>query len=172
MNSIKIREDAMQLFANDQLGTVRAFKDGGSVWFVAKDVCNILELQNSRVAMARLDDDEKNTVCLTDGIPGNPNRTVINTSGLYTLILGSRKPQAKAFKRWVTHVVLPSIMEGKNSAGANAYVFGQEDEEDESAAEALRAAAKVTAKPPVLEAYCVVNGMVMTRAEALAWDFD
>lgn len=52
--------------------------------------------------MSRLDDDEKNTVVLIDGNRGNPNTTVINEPGLYALVLGSRKPEAKAFKRWIT----------------------------------------------------------------------
>jgi anti-repressor protein len=75
----------------------------------AGDVCDILELNSN--AVRRLDEDEKNTLRLTYSIPtrGNPNVIVINESGLYSLILRSRKPEAKAFKRWVTHEVLPSI---------------------------------------------------------------
>lgn len=74
----------------------------------AADVCRALDVVNSRDAVARLDTDEKNTVVLTDGI-GNPNKSVVNEYGLYTLVLSSRKPEAKTFKRWVTHDVLPSI---------------------------------------------------------------
>ena len=66
-------------------------------------------MANPRDAMGRLDDDEKNTVVLTDGIPGNPNKTIVNEYGLYALVLSSRKPEAKAFKRWITHEVLPII---------------------------------------------------------------
>ena len=66
-------------------------------------MCRALGLGNSRMATDRLDDDEKNTVSLTDGNRGNPNMTVISESGLYTLVLSSRKPEAKAFKRWITH---------------------------------------------------------------------
>lgn len=82
---------------------------GGEPWFVAADVCRALEIKNSRDAVTRLDDDEKNTVALTDGIQGNPNKTVVNEPGLYSLVLGSRKPEAKAFKRWITHEVIPAI---------------------------------------------------------------
>lgn len=78
-------------------------------WFVAKDVCDILGLENSRKATAELDPDEKNTVTISDGIPGNPNKTIISEPGLYKLIMRSRKPEAKEFQRWVTHEVLPSI---------------------------------------------------------------
>lgn len=81
----------------------------GEPWFVAADVCKALEIGNGRMATGRLDDDEKNTVSLTDGNRGNPNATIINEAGLYTLVLGSRKPEAKVFKRWITHDVIPSI---------------------------------------------------------------
>ena len=83
--------------------------EAGDPWFVAKDVCNILEISNNRDAISQLDNDEKNTVVISDGIPGNPNKTIISEPGLYKLIMRSRKPEAKDFQRWVTHEVLPSI---------------------------------------------------------------
>ena len=83
--------------------------ENGEPWFVAKDVCDILGLENSRKATAELDPDEKNTVTISDGIPGNPNKTIISEPGLYKLIMRSRKPEAKEFQRWVSHEVLPSI---------------------------------------------------------------
>ena len=83
--------------------------EAGEPWFVAKDVCDILGLENSRKATAELDPDEKNTVTISDGIPGNPNKTIISEPGLYRLVMKSRKPEAKEFQRWVTHEVLPSI---------------------------------------------------------------
>ena len=90
--------------------TLRTMTDtAGDPWFVAKDVCDILGLENSRKATAELDPDEKNTVTIRDGIAGNPNKTIISEPGLYKLIMRSRKPEAKAFQRWITHEVLPSI---------------------------------------------------------------
>ena len=83
--------------------------ENGEPWFVAKDVCDILGLENSRKATAELDPDEKNTVTISDGIPGNPNKTIISEPGLYKLIMRSRKPEAKEFQRWVSHEVLPSM---------------------------------------------------------------
>nr|UVM85710.1 MAG: antirepressor protein KilAC domain protein [Bacteriophage sp.] len=83
--------------------------EDGDPWFVAKDVCDILGISNNRDAISQLDSDEKNTVAIPDGIPGNPNKTIISEPGLYQLIMRSRKPEAKTFKRWVTHEVLPSI---------------------------------------------------------------
>lgn len=77
-------------------------------WFVAKDVCDILELNNVSRAMERLDDDEKLTLPLV--ISGQKRDTwITNESGLYHLVLTSEKPEAKKFRKWVTSVVLPSI---------------------------------------------------------------
>lgn len=83
--------------------------ENGEPWFVAKDVCDVLELSNVSQALARLDGDEKSSIILNDGTPGNPSKAIVSESGLYVLILASRKPEAHEFKRWVTHEVLPSI---------------------------------------------------------------
>jgi prophage antirepressor-like protein len=89
-------------------------------WFVAKDVCDVLGLENSRQAIVRLDEDERNTVITNDGNRGNPRVSVISESGVYSLIFTSRKPEAKEFKRWVTHEVLPAIRKtGGYSASAS-----------------------------------------------------
>lgn len=93
---------------------VRAMQRDGVSWWVAADVCRVLELGNSRQAVSRLDDDERdtinmNTVTNNDGIRGNPNATIINESGLYALILTSRKPAARRFRKWVTAEVLPAL---------------------------------------------------------------
>lgn len=83
--------------------------ENGEPWFVAKDVCDVLELSNVGQALARLDDDEKSSITLNDGTPGNPNKAIVSESGLYALVLASRKPEAHEFQRWVTHEVLPQI---------------------------------------------------------------
>jgi prophage antirepressor-like protein len=91
---------------------VRTLERDGEVWFVAKDVCDILGLGNARKAISNFPEDERNTVTTGDGIqegPGNPNVNIINEPGLYRLIFQSRKPEAEEFKRWVFHVVLPAI---------------------------------------------------------------
>jgi len=74
-------------------------------WFVAKDVCEVLEISNPTDAIKRLDDDERARFNL--GRQGEVN--IINEPGIYSLILGSRKPEAKKFKRWITHEVIPAI---------------------------------------------------------------
>lgn len=99
----------LQIFNNPQFGEIRVVQLNGEPWFVAADVCRALEIGNPTQALARLDDDEKNTVILNEGIPGNPNKTIVSEPGLYSLVLGSRKPEAKTFKRWITHEVIPSI---------------------------------------------------------------
>ena len=80
-------------------------------WFYATDVCKVLEIKNTPDALKRLDDDEKTTIDNTDSQAGQgaQSYTAINESGLYSLILTSRKPEAKKFKKWVTSEVLPSI---------------------------------------------------------------
>lgn len=98
----------MQLFTNEQFGTIRTVMQNDEPWFVAKDVCEALELGNTSMALERLDDDELISVKLMSG-GQNREMIVVNEPGLYTLILGSRKPEAKAFKRWVTHDILPAI---------------------------------------------------------------
>jgi len=86
-------------------------KAGGEVWFVLSDVCRVLEITNVGNAAARLDTDEKSNIRNPDvtSAGGNPNITIINESGLYSLVLTSRKAAAKRFKKWVTGEVLPAI---------------------------------------------------------------
>ncbi|MBQ7600028.1 MAG: phage antirepressor [Clostridia bacterium] len=96
------------IFENAEFGRMRTFLKNGEPWFVAVDVCRALDIRNNRDALSRLDDDEKG-VDLIDTPGGKQKATVVNESGLYTLVMGSRKPETKAFKRWVTHEVIPSI---------------------------------------------------------------
>lgn len=84
---------------------LRIVEKDNEVWFVAKDVCEILEIKNPSDALKRLDEDERARFNL--GRQGLTN--VVNEYGLYNLVLGSRKPEAKEFKRWITHEVIPSI---------------------------------------------------------------
>lgn len=81
----------------------------GEPWFVARDVCDVLAITNAGNVLATLDEDERSSIHIADGTSGNPNKALVSEAGLYSLILRSRKPEAKAFKRWVTHDVLPSI---------------------------------------------------------------
>lgn len=95
-------------FDNPEFGKVRSILLDGEPWFVASDVCRALDIRNSRDAFSRLEDDEKG-VGLTDTPGGKQKVTIVNEPGLYSLIMGSRKPEARAFKHWITHEVIPSI---------------------------------------------------------------
>lgn len=96
----------LQIFNHQDFGQIRAVEQDGEPWFVAADVCRALEHTNVNMALDRLNEDEKSKFGL--GLPGG-DTWCVNEPGLYSLVLGSRKPEAKAFKRWITHEVLPSI---------------------------------------------------------------
>ena len=98
-------ENKLMLFENEAFGKVRTLNLNGEPWFVAVDVCSVLDLSNPTIAVSRLDEDERAKFNL--GRQGDA--TIVNDPGLYTLVLGSRKPEAKAFKRWITHEVIPAI---------------------------------------------------------------
>lgn len=101
-------DNKLMTFENAAFGKIRTLTIDGEPWFVAVDVCRALEIGNPTDAMHRLDADERTLVSIegaSNGLPVN----AVNEPGLYTLILGSRKPEAKAFKRWITHEVIPSI---------------------------------------------------------------
>lgn len=93
---------------NYQGSNVRTVIREGAPWWVVKDVCAVLDIGNSRDVTSRLDSDEKG-VDIIDTLGGPQEVSIINESGLYSVILVSRKPEAKKFKRWITHEVLPSI---------------------------------------------------------------
>ena len=98
----------MQVFENKMFGQLRTVEQNGQTWFVAADVCRALEVGRTWNALQRLDSDEKDAISIsTPG--GQQEMSIINEPGLYTLVLGSRKPEAKTFKRWVTHDVLPAL---------------------------------------------------------------
>lgn len=101
-----IEKNGFELFASDEFGQIRTTIIDTEPWFVATDVCKALDLATT--ATRRLDDDEKG-LRLTQTPGGMQNITIVNEPGLYSLILGSRKPEAKAFKRWIVHDVIPAL---------------------------------------------------------------
>lgn len=106
----------IQIFNSPEFGQVRTLVIDNEPWFVGKDVADVLGYSNSRKALNdHVDAEDKNTVTIRDGITrGNPNQTVINESGLYSLVLSSKLPSAKKFKRWVTSEVLPALRKTGN----------------------------------------------------------
>ena len=102
--------DNLQVFTKDEFGTIRTVQMDNETYFVGKDVAEALGYKNTRDALvAHVAEEDKNTVAISDGNRGNPNQTVINESGLYALIFGSKLESAKRFKHWVTSEILPSI---------------------------------------------------------------
>lgn len=150
----------LQIFENPQFGEIRAVEKDGEPWFVAADVCKALELGETHVAMRRLDDDEKDRYLIpTPG--GDQESSIVNEPGLYSLVLGSRKPEAKAFKRWITHEVIPSI---RKTGG---YIADQEAmSPEELMAKALMVAQKTLADREVrISALTVENQIMKPKAE-------
>lgn len=102
-------KNAVQVFENAEFGRVRTIEVKGSPYFVGKDVAEILGYSNPRKAIGDHVDEEDKGVTKCDTLGGEQEVTVINESGLYSLILSSKLPTAKKFKRWVTSEVLPAI---------------------------------------------------------------
>lgn len=100
----------LMVFNNAEFGNVRTMEINGEPWFVGKDIAVALGYKNTRDALLiHVDEEDKNTVAIHDGNKGNPNQTIINESGVYALIFGSKLPNAKKFKHWVTSEILPTI---------------------------------------------------------------
>ncbi len=138
------------VFNNENFGDIRTVQINDEPWFVGKDVAEILGYSNTRDALLRhVDDEDKDTVVIPDGI-GNPNQTIINESGLYSLILSSKLESAKKFKRWVTSEVIPQIRKTGSYHAPKTY------------AEALRRLADEAEK---MEALQKQNQLMQPKAE-------
>lgn len=111
----------LQVFKNEEFGAIRTVTIDDEVWFVGKDVAKALGYKNIADAIIKHVFEEDKGVAKCDTLGGAQNLTIINESGLYSLILSSKLPTAKKFKRWVTSEVLPSIR--KN----NGYIMNQEN---------------------------------------------
>lgn len=101
----------IRTFVNEKFGSVRVLEENNEPWFVAADVCRALGVGNPSQALTRLDEDEKLTTLISNegAATGMSSLSFVSEPGLYSLILGSRKPEAKLFKRWITHDVIPTI---------------------------------------------------------------
>lgn len=108
----------LKIYKNPDFGQMRVIEQGGEPWFIGKDVADILCYSNARKAIGdHVDEEDRNSVTIRDGNKGNPNQIIINESGLYSLILSSKLPTAKHFKRWVTSEILPSIRKNGTYSG-------------------------------------------------------
>ncbi len=114
----------LHIFSNPEFGQVRTVEIGGEAWLVGRDVAAALGYSNPRDALAKhVDEEDRKSVAFRDGTSGNPNTTIINESGLYSLVLSSRLPGAKRFRRWVTSEVLPALRR------SGSYVLGKKESE-------------------------------------------
>lgn len=162
------------IFENSEFGKLRTVAINGEPWFVAADVCRALEHSNPTKALGRLDEDEKANFKL--GLQGGGTNCV-SESGLYSLVLGSRKPEAKAFKRWITHEVIPCIR--KNGAYMTAQTIEAIMSDPQNFLKLVEALAVEKQKNSVLENALTVseanNEELRTANKALAiqintWD--
>lgn len=99
----------LSILQHSDFGQVRNVVIKGEPWFMGKDICQVLGIANHKDALGRLDEDERCGVGITDPIGRAQEATFVSESGLYSLVMQSRKPEAKAFRKWVTSEVLPSI---------------------------------------------------------------
>lgn len=151
----------LQLFNNPDFGEIRALELDGQPWFVGKDVAQALGYSNVRDAINRHVDPEDKGVVKHDTPGGTQEMTIINESGLYSLVLSSKLPGAKQFKRWVTSEVLPSI---RKSGG---YINGQETmSPEELMAKALMVAEKtLVEREKRISALTVENQILQPKAD-------
>lgn len=128
----------LMIFESPEFGQVRSVLKDGEPWFVASDVCKALDI--NATATRRLDDDEKADLRLTqvssNGSKQRRKWIIINEPGLYSLVLGSRKPEASNFRRWITHEVIPSIR--KHGAYVADSVLDQLEEHPELVSDFIR----------------------------------
>lgn len=114
----------LKLFENPEFGSIRVIEIDGEPWFVLKDVCAALEIARGARIAERLEKDEVRQTYITDSLGRQQETTIINESGMYSVILRSDKPKAKPFRRWVTHEVVPSIRKtGSYSIAQDSYMI-------------------------------------------------
>lgn len=100
----------LQIFSNSEFGEIRTVEIGGEPWFVGKDVAQALGYSDTRKAVVmHVDEDDKTNCPITDSLGREQETTIINESGVYALVFGSKLESAKRFKRWITSEVLPQI---------------------------------------------------------------
>lgn len=139
--------------------------EAGELWFIAKDVCDILELTNPAVALQSLDDDEKTSLS-NSYVWSEPGRRplIISEPGLYRLVMRSRKPEAKEFQRWVTHEVLPQI---RKTVG---YIPTSESDSDEDIMARAVLVAQKTIKQKNQQIASQQSRIDELQPKASAWD--
>lgn len=153
----------IKVFSNEEFGKVRVLSIDNEPWFVGKDVAEVLGYSNTRDAISKHVDEEDKGVAKCDTPSGAQQMTIINESGMYSLILSSKLSNAKKFKRWVTSEVLPAIrktgsynLPDFNNPAEAARAWAKEYEEKQ------KALAQVTEMKPKAEFYDDVTGSTDT----------
>lgn len=151
----------LMIFSNPEFGNIRTMERDGAPWFVGKDVAAALGYKDATKAARERVDTEDRGVAKMDTPSGQQEMTIINESGLYALVLGSKLPTAKKFKRWVTSEVIPSI---RKHGG---YINGQENmTPEELMASALLMAQKTLAERDArISALTVENQIMLPKAD-------
>ena len=129
-NIMKPENKKVEIFSNDNFGNIRGIEINGEPWLVGKDVAEVLGYKNTRDALSKhVDDEDKSSVAIHDGRQ-NRNMSIVNESGFYSLVLSSKLPSAKKFKRWVTSEVLPQIRQtgGYNSKELSEFIKKQQEQ--------------------------------------------
>lgn len=153
----------IKVFSNEEFGKVRVLSIDNEPWFIGRDVAEVLGYSNTRDAISKHVDEEDKGVAKCDTPSGAQQMTIINESGMYSLILSSKLPSAKKFKRWVTSEVLPAIrktgsynLPDFNNPAEAARAWAKEYEEKQ------KALAQVTEMKPKAEFYDDVTGSTDT----------
>lgn len=144
----------LQIFENERFGRVRTIEQNGEPWFIARDVCECLSIGKYRDAVSRLEEDERGSVEM-DTPGGRQSLSAVNEYGLYSLVLSSRKPEAKEFKRWITHEVIPAI---RKTGG---YISGAEEMSDEE----IMAKALLIGKRTIEQQQLRIQNLEVTNSE-------
>lgn len=144
----------LQIFENERFGRVRTIEQNGEPWFIARDVCECLSIGKYRDAVSRLEDDERGSVEM-DTPGGRQSLSAVNEYGLYSLVLSSRKPEAKEFKRWITHEVIPAI---RKTGG---YISGAKEMSDEK----IMAKALLIGKRTIEQQQLRIQNLEVTNSE-------
>lgn len=144
----------LQIFENERFGRVRTIEQNGEPWFIAKDVCECLSIGKYRDAVSRLEEDERGSVEM-DTPGGRQSLSAVNEYGLYSLVLSSRKPEAKEFKRWITHEVIPAI---RKTGG---YISGAKEMSDEE----IMAKALLIGKRTIEQQQLRIQNLEVTNSE-------
>lgn len=144
----------LQIFENERFGRVRTIEQNGEPWFIARDVCECLSIGKYRDAVSRLEEDERGSVEV-DTLGGRQSLSAVNEYGLYSLVLSSRKPEAKEFKRWITHEVIPAI---RKTGG---YISGAKEMSDEE----IMAKALLIGKRTIEQQQLRIQNLEVTNSE-------